>query len=289
MSEAFLQVLLMLAYLAIGLISVTFPIYAICATYLKQEKWESEKERKNRMGKLRVKISKLTAELKGEEQDSKQVTQIKEQIEKYENELEGIELGVRYLTAEGAVRNPIIGLALALVAAGAGIHFFYEGSQQNVAFCGCASGILSALALLNLYKTISAVEYACLRPARTVEFDVSFGISKEKTKTIKLGKKYKLGITAKTAEDNVEDFTLVTRIPAVMELSGEAAYEGLTITKHPEYTFVSLYKKFLPKEVGQGVRLCVIPKQAGQYKIPVIIYAKGIYECNKELVVDIVK
>jgi hypothetical protein len=57
MTEAVLQILLLLAYLAIGLISVTFPIYAICVTYLKQERWESEKERKQRNEELKVRFT----------------------------------------------------------------------------------------------------------------------------------------------------------------------------------------------------------------------------------------
>jgi hypothetical protein len=96
MTDAVLQVLLILVYLAIGLISVTFPIYAISVSFLPQQKWESEKERKKRMGDLTVKISELTAQLKG---DKKQVDQIREQLNKYEAEREGTELRYKYLTA----------------------------------------------------------------------------------------------------------------------------------------------------------------------------------------------
>jgi hypothetical protein len=68
MSDAFLQILLILSYLAIGLLSVTFPIYAISVNYLPQEKWESEKERKKRIEELRAKITQLTTQLQGEKE-----------------------------------------------------------------------------------------------------------------------------------------------------------------------------------------------------------------------------
>ena len=46
MTEALLQILLILSFLAIGLIAVTFPLYAIAVNFLPQEKLESEKESK---------------------------------------------------------------------------------------------------------------------------------------------------------------------------------------------------------------------------------------------------
>ena len=60
MGEAALQILLILAYLAIGLISVTYPIFALCVGYLRQEKSETEKERKKRIETLKAKILRLT-------------------------------------------------------------------------------------------------------------------------------------------------------------------------------------------------------------------------------------
>jgi cell division protein FtsL len=60
LNDAVLQVLLVLAFLAIGLISVTFPVYAISVNFLPKQKWEDEKERKKRMDDLQAKIEELT-------------------------------------------------------------------------------------------------------------------------------------------------------------------------------------------------------------------------------------
>jgi len=76
MSDAILQVLLLLAYLAIGLISVTFPIYAICVTYLRRELWESFKEQKKGVENLKENISRLMEELSGERKDSERFKEI---------------------------------------------------------------------------------------------------------------------------------------------------------------------------------------------------------------------
>jgi hypothetical protein len=284
MSDAVLQILLLLAYSAIGLISVTFPIYAICATYLKEEKWESEKERKKRMEKLRAGISELTAQLKGEEPDSERVTELKDKLEKYESELEGIELGVKYLTAEGAVRNPIIKLVLALVAAGVGMHFFYEGAQQNVILFGCASAILSALALLNLYKTISAVEYAALRPARTIEFFVKYTKGKE-TKQVKVGKKAELRVFAGTNEHDVEKCVMYVQVPSELGIPETSLRKSV----FSDHTMIVAERDFLPKKFAFGSGFSIVPKNVGKYSINVTICARGIYENKKQLFVDVVK
>ena len=82
MNDTILQILLILAYLAIGLIAVTFPIYAISVNYLPQEKQESEKERKKRIEKIKNRIANLTKNLSEETKYTERVAQIKEQIEK---------------------------------------------------------------------------------------------------------------------------------------------------------------------------------------------------------------
>jgi len=64
MSESALQILLILSYLAIGLLSVTFPIYAICVSYLKAEKHEAAQENKNQLSSVNERIASLTLKKK---------------------------------------------------------------------------------------------------------------------------------------------------------------------------------------------------------------------------------
>ena len=126
MSDAVLQILLILAYLAIGLVAVTFPIYAICVTYLPQEKWETKKDRQKRIEKLKGHIAELVEELSGEPKDSERFKEIQTRIEQHNSEKESLE----YLTAKGAVRRPVIFLALALLTAVLGIGFLHLGYME---------------------------------------------------------------------------------------------------------------------------------------------------------------
>lgn len=252
MNDAVLQILLILTYLAIGLISITFPIYAIAVNYLPSEKWESEKERKTRIERLRNSINELNKELSGEE-DSKRFAEIKRQIENYEAEKESLELKVRYLTAKGAVRNPIIGLVMALLASGAGIIFFYEGNQHAyIAICGSVSGLICSWALFNLYKTISAVEHSALRPARTIGFKICFD-SGEKIQEIKRGEETEISIGA-CAEEQVEKFHMAIGLPTEIELKQFPTSERVTVSHQPKgaVTFPGFTAVFLEVDIAHS-------------------------------------
>ena len=287
MSEAFLQILQLLAYLAIGLISVTFPIYAISVTFLRQEKRETEKEREKRIEKLKKRISELTSELKVKEDDRKPVTQLKEQIEKLEIELKGTELGVQYLTAKGAVGIPVQYLAIALASAGVGIYSFYESNWLIVLICLAISVVFFTFAVFSLYSTISAVEYAALRPAQTVDFDLMFG-GKEKSKRVKVGKGSQLRIHV-IPEDYVENFRMYAIFPPELEIPKGKERPRLRVYYYPENTQISIERTFVPKDTFVGFRIGVIPKKVGKYIIAVWLYGKGIYEQKKELIVNVVK
>lgn len=98
MDEAILQIQNIIVYLSIGLISVTFPIYAICVTYQRQEKWETEKELKKREELIKNSINKLTQELKSESISSLR-KQLQTRLENYEEDLANIKERYTYLTA----------------------------------------------------------------------------------------------------------------------------------------------------------------------------------------------
>ena len=286
--EGLLQLLLLLAYLAIGLMSITVPTYAISVCYLPQEEWESEKERKKRIKELRAKIFELTVKLKGN-QDDKMVAQLREQVERYEGELKGTKLGVRYLTAKGAVLRPLVTLVLALLSAGSGIHFYHEGYFNVAIVLGIFSGLFSAGSVFNLYKTIAAVEYAALRPARTIEFEIAIrdGETRERIEQIKFGEQVELWVSVVTEEADVENFVMFGRFPLEWEIVKRDP--ETIISTYRDYTIVMEQMPFLPKNIGAGFAIYVTPKKIGRYYILVRICGKGIYAVERLLAVEVVK
>lgn len=289
MNQAVLQILLLLAYLAIGLIAVTFPIYAISVNYLPQEKSESEKERKKRIEKLRENIENLTNELSGGIEDAEHISQITEQIGRYKTELEGTELKAGYLTAKGAVRNPIISLVLALLTAGIGVSFWIVDEMSWVIAFGFVSGGLSVAALYSLYKTVSAVEYAALRPARTVDFHVSFKDGKE-TKQMTLNEETDVEIMGYPLDDSVDNATMYVTFPKVFETTTGSETERVHIDMFPNYWCVTtIATPHLPAYCIMGAGGSVRPVKTGEYRIPVDIHAKGVYPYSTYVTINVVE
>lgn len=302
MSDAVLQVLQILAYLAIGLISVTFPIYAISVNYLPQEKWETQKERKKRTEKIKGRIAKLNEELSGiAERDSDRFREMEKELKRSKSELSSLGLRFRHLTAMGAVGLPVLILVISLFSVVVGIHFFYEGlqqiglnqirSEQIVLVCMTISSISSVLALVSLYQTILAVEYAALRPARTVEFEICFP-SGEKKEKIKCGKETKLSIGAKP-ELSVEKIEFCIFLPPEIELKSLMKRAFVTLqpkkSDHPEYNMITMEYGFLYEDTFLAIKFNVLANKTGKYTIPVSVSAKGIYEYKTELILNVVK
>jgi hypothetical protein len=292
-NEGILQILLILTYLAIGLLSVTFPIYAISVNYLPQEKWESEKERKKRIDKLRTRIFELTSELKGEKGEvgkieTERITQLKDQIAKYESELKATELGIKYLTAKGAVGIPVIALVLAMTTAVVGIQILSLEYVQWAMICSATSGTFSAVAVYRLYKTISAVELAALRPARSVEFVIDFEPSSQEYIQFKLKEKSRLSIKAHSAEADVKNFVMYAHIPN--EIKMETIKSHQTRGSYYEDHYV-LYteRTFLPKKGSVMVGGFVTPTKIGESTILVRVCAEGISESKKTLTVNVIE
>ena len=290
MNDAVLQILLILAYLAIGLISVTFPIFAICITYLPQEKWEIKKDRKKRIEDLKKHIVKLTDELSGEPKDSEPFREIQDRIRKHKDEKESLE----FLSAKGAVRKPIISLAIALLAAILGIQFFYfenlELALGSALVCGMLSALFSSIGVYRLYKTISAVEYAALRPAPTIDFNVFFE-GGGKSREVKLGKRTILKMFWGSEEETVEKVEATIFIHPELKFVSTNDKSSLQIppSTYPDYTAVESSYNVLHKETYDAVSITVSPSKTGEYKIPVSIKALGITEYQTHLIIYVVK
>jgi cell division protein FtsL len=293
LNDALLQILLILAYLAIGLISVTFPIYAISVTFLPKQKWEDEKERKKRMSELQSKIKELTQRLGNQEADTEEVDteQIKEQLNKYQAEKEGTQLRYQYLTAKGAVERPVVILLCALLLAILGINVLYSDTQtslnQAIVF-GSASAMFCGVALASLYQTILAVEYGALRPERTVKFQIGFDNNREKQKSMKLGKMEKVLIVIDTLESEVENVFAIFIFPSELGVGEKSSRSDIIVSAYEERTVIRMTEEYLPKGGSTALVFSMTPKKEGEYSVEVSVSAKGIYEYMETLKVEVV-
>ena len=97
--EETLQILLLLAYLAIGLMSITIPTYAISVSYLARETLRTIKD----MEKRRRDLSEKLEELKKKLEQKPGVKELKSEIRAYEEEEKQLKDRLECLSAKGAV------------------------------------------------------------------------------------------------------------------------------------------------------------------------------------------
>lgn len=294
MSEAILQILLLLAYLSIGLISIIFPIFAICVTYLRQEKSETEKELAKRQDILKQKILDLTKETNEAGNSEYFTISIEKQLQNTKTELENIKFRLSYLTAKGVVLIPSIALGIALISASLGINFYYEGTlETQVIIFMFISIIFIIVTVYRLFKTIQAVEYASLRSARNVDFDVVYE-SREKVQEIKHREETQISIGFGTEEDNLENVCPRIFIPTDIKITSTYGPTHVAL-QPPKYGYANHNMiapdtpiVFLPKYEYSAIIFKVTADKIGTYKIPVSIDAKGIYKFLEILTLKVI-
>jgi hypothetical protein len=292
MTEAALQILLILAYLAIGLLSVTFPIYALCVTYLKQEKYASEKERKRSMEKAKDEIIKLTNEMSTETKGSGRFRELQEKISYWTQESERLEQRPYLLSARGAVLVPILLLSGALSFACIGIYCYYEGYEPGVFIFVVGNLFFSCLAMIELYQTICTVEHAALRGAVEVELISKFKETGNRTHEVKIAKEVDITIGIRSPDMDLEMANFFVFFPSEIEVKavsrGSVGLQPETAS-FPNYTLVLYSAEFAPKIFFESVTCRILAERVGEYKIPIKVSAKGIEESTSELTLKVVQ
>jgi hypothetical protein len=289
LTEAVLQILLILAYLTIGLLSVTFPIYALCVTYLKQEKYSAERERKRSVKEAKDEIIKLTNEMSAETTSSKRFRELQEKTSHWKQELERLEQRPYLLSARGAVLVPTLSFFGSLALACLGIYAYYEGSELQVYVFAVGSLVFSCFAIAELYQTIRAVELATLKVVETELISV-FQKTGTPTQEVKAGQASVI-IGCHPADMDLEKAAFYIYFPPEIEVKTHTG-NGMALqpeyARFPKYTMVRLDVEYATKHLFQPVKVEITANQVGEYKIPVILIAKGIEESISELTLEVI-
>ena len=279
------EILLLLAYLAIGLMSITVPTYAISVSYLARETAKTLEEMRKRRNDLGEKLSELKEKLKKEPG----VEGIKEEIKKFEEEEAQLKDRLECLSVKGAVGFPFGAFALGLVFAASGIY-----ASENVSLYVLASIGSVAYGLYRLGKSLLAVEQAALRPEE--ELLPLFRIAFESGATIE---RYQVGEEKKAelrfvnlGKEIAEDVNLMIFFPPEFSL---LTYPGYRIikqrprTEYPNHTAAQFTFKLIHS--GFDIALCVklkMPQTPDTYVIPVAVRARRIGVTEHKLTIEVV-
>ena len=284
--EEILQILLLLAYVAIGLMSITVPTYAISVSYLARETLKTLEDMRKRRRDLSEKLDELRKKL----EEEPGVEGIKEEIEKFEEEEAELEDRLECLSAKGAVGYPFGAFALGLVCAAYGIYIFPENTSLPI----LASIISIAYGLYRLSKSLYAVEQAALRPEEkllpTFRVDFESGATVEK---YKLGEEKKVGFHVHNyGKEMAEDLDIMIFFPPVFELLKMRGY-GIAKqgpkTRYPNYNAAEFDFKLIHVAFEMPLTVHVkMPQKPDIYKIPVAIRARKIGISDHQLTIEIV-
>lgn len=289
MEDLILQILLLQAYLAICLVSVTFPVYAICVGYLRKETIQFEHEQKKRLKLVRDRISKLTK--KRELLPKDELNQIDVEIQNTKNELRTLEAQYKPLTAKGAVRNPILYLFASLLFSIGAIILTEPYVIEAIIILALISCIFIYLATNEIYVSIKRTEQAALRREFVAGFEVNFE-NDTKNREIRLKKETNVKVFLSACED-VENLDFRLYIPPGIELREhnlEHTYGKLEKEfDYPDHFLVIETREFFQKGRLIGYSLKLFSDKEGQYKIPVEIFGKDFKRYSCELILNVKK
>lgn len=276
------QTFLLVAYLAIALLSMTIAIYTISVSYLGREtrraKWLIEKRKK----KLSRELKELRKEI--------DVTEIKQKINEYSNEESMLGRKLFFLSFGGAVSIPSFCFLGALLFAMIGLHYPVEDSLYLP--LGMSIFLMGG-GLAYLLVTLKVVEWAASRiPLPKFEVLFESGLTKE---TFHRKEAKELGFWVKNlGESMAEDLDIFVFFPPQFG-PPETMIDGARIRKQSEIgDYANYYAVIIPHEkIHVDAYLLVksigfvMPKKNGTYIVPIRIHERNIGVSEHKLTFEI--
>ena len=283
LTESMFQTFLLVAYLAIALLSMTIASYTISVSYLGREtrraKWLIEKRKK----KLSRELKELRKEI--------DVTEIKQKINEYSNEESMLGRKLFFLSFGGAVSIPSFCFLGALLFAMIGLHYPVEDSLYLPLGM---SILLMGAGLAYLLVTLKMVEWAASRiPVPRFEVLFESAVTKE---TFRCKERKKLNFWIKNiGELLAEDLTIFIFFPPNFGLPRKIEAETMKIVKQvsfgdfPDYNalIISHDKIHVDEYILFECISVEMPKKKGTYTVPVRIHERNIGVSEHKLTFEI--
>jgi len=285
--ENLLQLLLLVAYLAIALISIVMAIYAIAVSFLGRETFRSVLRMQKRREELKRRIKELTEKL--DEETS--VERIREEIRNSEGEESELKNRLRWLSVRGAVFFPCVFFSASLMIAAYDIYFYNVNPSEYSAALILPMVFFLALGFSGLGKTLIAIQEAALRiplPKFEVSFPSRLSIEEGKSKE----KRNVSFVLSNIGEDIAEDVEVFINFPPKFTVHENARY--LVFKQGPETYYPShiaaIYKtSLLNIDRHQHYPVLVtFPEETGSIAIPIVVFERKIGVSKHKLTFQVV-
>lgn len=268
MSESIFQLLLILAYLDIALISVTIAVYAISVSYLGRETSRSISRRRKKVAELKEKLSSLSTRMK----DEKEIEVIQREIAHYKREQKNLERSLLWLSVKGAVYVPTAFFSASLLACAFGI---LEVLNPEISLA--SSAVVIVIGGLCLGKTLKSTEKAATTIPRP-KYEVFFRSTKLMSKQCKANTPSTFSlIFHNIGDERSENPLVVLYFPKGIEITKTTRGWGKVTTFYGVPTGEFEYCYSLAKDVFNVDsywpigRFNLIAKRTGAYKILITI------------------
>lgn len=200
MNDGILQILLLLAYSGIGLISVTIAVYAISISYLGRKTAVVISKKKEREKQLRANVRSINTKY----QDSQLIQSLMDEVNTYRQEQKKLQNDLNWLSLKRAVILPSVLFFISLFLSALGII-----ELATPEFFASLSLVTIIVGFLVLVKSLSIIEKTALEIPRP-EYEVFFDDTDNKTKLIDIKKPTGLKITVHNIGNKAsENFLLV--------------------------------------------------------------------------------
>lgn len=282
MSENIFQILLLLSYLNIALISITIAVYTISVSYLGRETSRSISRRKRRVTELRETLAKLTTEIK----DEKAIDAVQNEIAYYKKQQQILQGNLLWLSAKGAVYTPTIFFSVSLLLSVFGIL-----KVLHPEILLAVSTIFVVIGALCLGKALKATERASLEIPKPA-FKFFFESTEFKTKRCKVNKPTRfIPIVHNVGDERSEKPLLVTYFPKDIEVVKKSARwkEALMLSKDKREFGISYSRYVDIINIDQMIELgefTVVAKQTGKHKLIISVKDKSGKSTN-ELILEV--
>lgn len=268
MSEGIFQLLLILSYLDIALISITITVYAISASYLGRETSRSISRKRRRVAELKENLGSLSTRIKNEEG----IGDIQREISRYKKEQKNLERSLLWLSVKGAVYTPTAFFSASLLACAFGI---LEVLNPEISLA--SSAVIIVFGALCLGKTLKATEKAATTIPRP-KYEVFFKPTRLVTKQCKANTRSTFNLILHNIGDERSEKPLVVLyFPKGIEITKTPRGWGKTATLYGasagkfEYAYSLEYEVLNIDSYWPTGKFDFVAKRTGAYKILITI------------------
>lgn len=282
LTESQFQILLLITYSAIALISMAIAVYAISVSYLGRETSRSVWRIRKRQEELRKKLKKLVYQERLEERSIEKELRTSKEKEKEINDR------LRCLSLKGAVWYPCTFFSIALLIAVSGI-LVVDGLSSEYFIVSAAVFIF--IGFYRLARTLTAIEWVAERiPLPKFKVSFRYGATTVKFKT---KKKVEVNICVHNiGDDMAEKIEVFVMFPPDFDVQETPKY-NVSVQEpdsdHPNYIAAIFEVETIHVDTVHHFPpvLLKMPKKAGSYAIPIYVSERKVGESKHQLAIEV--